>query len=434
MYESQSQRAMRNRASRRRLRLLGPGLALSCVFLLSGAARAATGAYGPWGDVDNNGSVDPTDTALVTAYLANPGSLSASVRERIRRYGDVSGGVNQNFIGNNIIDTQDAQRMAIIGGGIIDAGTAGAAPAGYGDVNGDGEIGIVDAVITQRQVSGLSAAPADAVRLAQANVGDISPTTPYVSFGNGVVDASDLAVITARAGGAETTPPAYTDYWPMHLPNLPGGSAQDTYLFTDINHQSGDFNYQTEYRTQAREEVGGITVTRVDGSDNTSVGVFKGQDGSIYAKYLQYPVAFQGKRITFTSPVKVLDAAAAAAGSGTWTNSVEADTTDFGVRPARIKGTVLFKENTVTPAAGAYPPASQWSKSVWVRLDVGLLAIPTSNFDMQQALFFDFAPFIGLVQRGQARLQGAAFAESNKPFTMLDDVTVRGIRYTASTP
>jgi hypothetical protein len=320
--------------------------------------------------------------------------------------------------------------MLIIGGGVIDAGTAGAAPAGYGDVNGDGRVDIVDAVTTQRSLHGGGSVP-----LASA---DISPTTPYISFGDGAVDMNDVVVITQRAAGLDTNPPAYTDYWPMHLPNLPTGSAQDKYTYVDVNGQSGDFNHQTEYRTQAREEIGGYTITRIDGSDNTSVGVFKGQDGSIYALYLQYPVAFQGRRVTFSSPVKVLDAAAAAAGSGTWsTNGLTADTTDYGVRPARIRGTVLGKADTYTPAAGQYPagsPPSKWSDAVRVRLDVALLAIPTSNFDMQQALFFDFAPFIGPVSRGQARVQGAAAPESDKPLTSLTDATVRGIRYTLTSP
>jgi hypothetical protein len=296
-------------------------------------------------------------------------------------------------------------------------------------VNGDGAVTIVDAVMTQRSVAGTAS-------VFTTNA-DISPTTPYISFGDGVIDSSDVSVISARAAGADPNPPAYTDYWPMHLPGLPAGSLQDKYTFVDVNGKSGDFNNQTEYRTQAREEIGGYTVTRVDGSDNTSVGVFKGQDGSIYALYLQYPLAFQGKRIQFSSPVKVLDASAAAAGSGSWSINVSADTTDYGVRPARIKGTIVTTEDTYTLAAGNYPggaPPSRWSDSVWVRLDVALFAIPTSNFDMQQALFFDFTPFIGLVSRGQARLQGAAGPESDKPYTKLVDATVRGIRYTQNTP
>jgi hypothetical protein len=400
------------------------------MIIAAGSVCRAAGTYGPWGDVDGSGAVDLDDGFRTSTYVLSPGTLTAPEKERVKRYGDVAGVTNQNFIGNGAVDTHDVQRMLIIGGGVIDAGTAGAAPAGYGDVNSDGQVNIVDAVMTQRSVAGTASV--------NSSRADISPTTPYISFGDGAINGDDANVVLDRAAGTDANPPAYTDYWPMHLPGLPAGSLQDKYTYVDVNGKSGDFNHQTEYRTQAREEIGGYTITRIDGSDNTSVGVFKGQDGSIYALYLQYPVAFQGRRVTFSSPVKVLDAAAAAAGAGSWSMSgLSADTTDYGVRPARIRGTVLGKSDVYTPAAGQYPagsPPSEWSDTTHVRLDVALLAIPTSNFDMQQALFFDFAPFIGLVSRGQARLQGAAAPESDKPLTSLTDATVRGIRYTLTSP
>lgn len=424
------------RVSRHLPRVAAPpfhlGLATVSLLLLGTVAHAAPALsnFGPWGDADGNGVVDSADVSRIATFISNPGSLTPAQRERVKRYGDVNGVVNQNVIGNGTVDTHDTQRMLLIAGGVIDAGTAGAAPIGYGDVNGDGSIDIVDAVMTQRGAAGTATVSA-------ANA-DISPTVPYISFGDGVVDAQDSATVLARATNSPATGPAYVDYWPMHVPNIPSGSIQDKYTYVDLNGKSGDFNYQTTYRTQAVEEIGGYTVTRIEGNDNTAVGVFKGQDGSIYALYLQYPVAFNGKRIQFNSPVKVLDATAAAAGSGSWTmRGLYANTTEYGIRPAQVKGTVLFKENSFTPAAGSFAtgtPPSRWSDSVWVRLDVALLAIPTSNFDMQQALFFDFTPFIGLVQRGQAAVQGAPQAENNKPFTMLMDTTVRGIRYNQTTP
>jgi hypothetical protein len=405
------------------------GMALAGAASLCVACHAAPGAYGPWGDVDGSGTIDAADATLATAYRLAPGTLTAAQQDRVRRYGDVAGVTNQNFIGNGAVDTHDVQRMLIIGGGVIDAGTAGPAPAGYGDVNADGRIGIVDAVITQRSRNGLGS-----VSIARA---DISPTTPYISFGDGAINTDDVNVILARAAGTDANPPAYTDYWPMHLPNLPPGGVQDKYTYVDLNGLSGDFNHRTVYGTPAREEFGGYTITRIDGSDNTSAEVFKGQDGSIYALALQYPVAFQGKRVAFSSPVKVLDAGAAAAGSGAWSIRVGANTTDYGVRPARVAGTVLRKEIAYTVAAGTYTsatPASGWPDTVSVRLDVQLDAIPSNNIALQQALFFDFAPFVGPVRRGQASVQGAAAPQPDKPLTSLVDATVRGIRYTAITP
>lgn len=427
-------RHAKNRVSRFTPAPMRAGLASLTLLVAATALHAipvpAGGNFGPWGDVTGDGVVDANDVARIGAYVVDPSSLTNAERERVVRYGDVNGVTNINVIGNATIDTHDVQRMLILGGGVIDAGTAGAAPAGYGDVNGDGQVDIVDAVMTQRAINGIGS-------VAAANA-DISPTIAHINFGNGAIDAQDVAVVTDRAAGNLAAGPAYVDYWPMHLPGVPAGSTQDLYTFVDKNKKSGDFNYQTSYRTAGVEEIGGYTVYRIEGSDNTAVGVFKGQDGSIYALYLQYPLAFQGKRIQFSSPVKVLDAAAAKAGSGSWsTYGLTADTTDYGIRPARIKGTVLFKENAWTPAAGNYvtgTPPSRWSDSVMVRLDVALFAIPSSNFDMQQALFFEFAPFIGLVQRGQAAVQGAPQAETNKPYTMLIDATVRGIRYNIGSP
>jgi hypothetical protein len=98
---------------------------------------------------------------------------------------------------------------------------------------------------------------------------------------------------------------------------------------------------------------------------------------------------------------------------------------------------VLRKETAYTVAAGSFTsatPASGWSDTVSIRLDVQLDAIPTNNIGVQQALFFDFAPFVGPVRRGQASVQGAPAPQSDKPLTSLVDATVRGIRYTAVSP
>lgn len=404
-----------------------------------GESSTPTPSPGPWGDVTGDGRINQDDVQMFRAYTDNPLNIpSASQRERIRRYGDVDGVVNRTDIGNDVVNLQDVQRLALLSGGLIDAGTAGPHMPGYGDIDGDGQVTIADSLRVARAIKNLESDPSITHRVFSRGGGDVSPTVPYISFGNGYINSLDLSVIEKRAAGTDTNLPAYLDYWPAQLPtaHYPGVTS-DQYTLRDLNGLSGDTVGQTKYFTQAVEEIRGYTVTRISGSDNSTVGIFKGIDGSIYAMYVLYPYSFANRRIDFMSPIKVLDARAAREGSGSWSGKTFGDAKDYGVRPVPYTGTVLSREDVFTQAAGAFPtgtPASTWSQTVRVRLDVALLAGPTSTTEMQQAFFFDFMPHIGPVGRGQAALRGASEPTNDRPRLELDTVRVRGRSYGQLTP
>lgn len=418
------------------------GLAAAGTLLVSSACHAIPlGGFpnDPFGDVNADGLVTPADAALVQQYIDFPLTLASVpwVKERIRRYGDVAGVDVHNTVGNNVVDTNDTQRHLLLGGGIIDPGTAGAySPVGggvYGDVNGDGQVDIVDSVILARSVRGI-AHPGYEANVHTRGKGDISPTTPFIGFGDGIINAADVSVITARANGTEANPPPYVDYWPMHAPNADHPTiVSDTYEFTDLNGLTGDMNHKIFYTTQSPKEYNGFTVTEIAGTDGSVVGVFKGVDGSVYVLYVQYPLAFGSREITFQSPVKIIDASKTTAGQ-TFGGNVVGFSANIGDRIVPFTVTVLANDDVTTPAAGFYPGFSTWSKTLQVRLDIALVAYRPGQLEMQQAFFFDFTPFVGMVSRGQTAMRGSAAPTPDKPYCELDSATVRGIKYSATKP
>ncbi|HOC32368.1 MAG TPA: dockerin type I domain-containing protein, partial [Armatimonadota bacterium] len=189
----------------------------------------------PYGDVNGDGLVNSADINLLRTYLTNPSVLSTERKDRIRRFGDINNIVNRTTIGNGILDSHDVVRHALMAGGIIDAGTAGVARADYGDVDGDGKVTLVDTVIIQRSLSGFKN-PAYETKVRSKGLGDISPTIPYVSFGDKAITDADFQQLQARAAGSEPNPPAYVDYWPAQCPNIEfTGVVADRYTFTDLN-------------------------------------------------------------------------------------------------------------------------------------------------------------------------------------------------------
>lgn len=392
---------------------------------------------GPWGDVDQDGFVTVTDADLVDAYIANPGSLSLPQRERIVRYGDIAGAHNVNSVGNGVVDMNDLLRITRLAAGIIDPGTAGPEFPHYGDVDNDGKVTILDLVHLARYLNGLESDAALIARIQTAGVGDVAPTTQKVAFGDGQITAADSLLIRQRAMGTEVNPPAYQDYWPM----IPG----DKYQFTDINRRSGDALNQTTFLTSAGAnplnysfEPRGYTVSEVVADDGASLaGVYKGINGSIYALYAQFPY-FSAQRMDFQSPMKVLDVTQLTPGAS-WTGDIVGNMTSVGLHPVHYKVTVLRVGDTYTNAAGAYntPPTpifSTWSQTVSIRIDIAVLASANSRIEMQQAVFFDFAPGIGPVRRGQAPIQGMAAPTNDRPLIELDQTTVRSITYSKTLP
>jgi hypothetical protein len=385
---------------------------------------------GPWGDVDADGLVTVADANLVDTYIVDPTSLSMEQRERIKRYGDINGTQNVSVVGDGVVDMNDLLRIARVAAGILDPGTAGAQYPHYGDVDNDGKVTIADVVHVARYLNGLDAGLNKA-----PGVGDVAPTTQKVTFGDGQITTADSLLIRQRAMGTEVNPPAYRDYWPM----IQG----DQHQFTDVNHRSGDALSQTRFGTSAGTsplnyafEPRGYTLTEVAGDDGASLaGVFKGINGSIYALYVQFPY-FSAQRMDFQSPMKVLDVTQLTPGA-TWTGDLTSKMS-LGQRPVHYKVTVLRVGDTYTNAAGAYqastPIASTWSKSVSVRIDIAVLGVPGSPMEMQQAVFFDFAPGIGVVRRGQAPIQGMAAPTTDRPLLELDQTAVRGITYNQTTP
>lgn len=391
----------------------------------------------PYGDVNGDGVVNTADVSLIHTFRTNPASLSSAAKERIRRYGDIAGVANICEIGNGTVDQHDVLRHLYMAGGVIDAGTTGVVRADYGDIDGDGKVTLVDTVIVQRSVSGLKH-PTYETKVQTKGLGDISPTIPNIRFGNGIIDVNDELVLTERVGGFEEIPPAYVDYWPAGCPTpaYPTRPA-DRYFFTDLNGITGDANHRVYFQTQSVEERRGFTVTRVVGDDNSIAGVFKGIDGSIYAVYLRHPLFYNNATLEFSCPVKMLDASAARAGTGTWQGRTLCDPGISEIQPFAFRGTVLASESVYTPAAGLYPtdtPPSTWSKTIRIRLDVALHKGIGTPFEAQQALFFDFAPYIGMIGRGQAAYFGSPARESNKANLSLDRVIVRGLTYDQTHP
>lgn len=393
----------------------------------------------PWGDVNGDGKVTEADAQMVEAYLANPNAFTAAQRDRIKRYGDINGTQNHNAIGNGVVNSQDSMRMLLMAGGIIDPGTAGPAPAGYGDINGDGVVDLLDAVATQRGANGLG----DAATLTVVNTrgrGDISPTVPSISFGDKAITQDDANAIRARAFGTEANPPAYIDHWPLRAPfDIYTSLNADTYTFTDVTGRSGDLMHQVTYQTQAPKEINGFTITEMKGTDGSLIGVYKATDGSVYAKYLKYPYAFGNRLLTFDAPMKILDNSAMTNPGATWSGETSTSPADLGYRPVTYKGTLLANEDVYTPAAGNFTaagdaPKSTWSKTARIRLDVALLAGPESSIEMQQAFFYDLMPFIGMVNRGQAALRGSAAPTTDRPLLRLDEVRARGVTYSPTAP
>lgn len=391
----------------------------------------------PYGDVNGDGLVNSADINLLRTYLTNPSVLSTERKDRIRRFGDINNIVNRTTIGNGILDSHDVVRHALMAGGIIDAGTAGVARADYGDVDGDGKVTLVDTVIIQRSLSGFKN-PAYETKVRSKGLGDISPTIPYVSFGDKAITDADFQQLQARAAGSEPNPPAYVDYWPAQCPNIEfTGVVADRYTFTDLNGITGDANHRVQFLTQSVEERRGYTVTRIDGDDGSTIGVFKGIDGSVYAMYMRNPLFYGNRMIHFQSPVKMIDADAARGLKTTWGGATIGMPDNLPSQRLVFKGTVLSIGNIYTPASGSYPngtPPSTWSKALQIRLDVMFYKAPGVPFDSQQALFFDFAPFIGVIGRGQASFAGSATPEPNKPGLRLDKVIVRGITYDSTHP
>lgn len=395
-------------------------------------------ASGDWGDVNEDGCITGADARLVQQYIDNRGSLTLAQAERIVRYGDIAGTVNRTTIGDNVVDGQDVMRGGLLWAGLIDAGTTGVVRADYGDVDGDGKVTIVDMVTVNRSRSGLTAPPEIQARVAARGGGDISPTVPYISFGDGRITAADVAAILARAMGTETNGPAYPDFWPLHAPTADNpATPADLYTFTDVNGYTGDLLHRISFVTQTPKQVRGYTVTDVAGTDGSIVGAFKGIDGSIYALYFKYPQTFGDNLIEFASPVKVLDVRAVNGEISEWSGRTSGTLVSFGVRPVVFRGRVLSREPVYVPSAGAYPagaPPSRWSGTVRVRLDVGILAGLTSQQEMQQAFFFDFAPNIGIVGRGQASLMGSPAPTNDRVRLEQDTARVRGINYSLTEP
>jgi len=392
---------------------------------------------GPWGDVDQDGFVTLADADLVHTYLTNPDSLTPQQRERIVRYGDVAGTHNETVVGDGAVDMNDILRVARIAGGIIDPGTAGPTYPHYGDVDGDGIVTIQDVLVLARYITGLETDPALVARIQTRGVGDVWPTTQKVVFGDGQITADDEALIRLIATGADLNPPAYPDYWPL----IPG----DQYTFTDLNHRSGDALGQTTFTTSAPSapsgypfDPRGYTVSEVAGNDGSSLaGVYKGINGSVYALYVQFPF-FSAERMDFQSPMKILDVTNLTPGAS-WSGDLVSQVSSFGLRPVHYKVTVLSVGGKYTNAAGNYPTVpsgvfSTWSDTVSIRIDIAVLAGVNSPIEMQQAIFFDFAPGIGPVARGQAPIQGAAAPATDRPLLELDAATVRGITYDQTHP
>lgn len=392
---------------------------------------------GPWGDVDQDGFVTLADADLVHTYLTDPASLSDEQKERIVRYGDIAGTHNVNVVGDGTTDVNDLVRIARIAGGMLDPGTAGPAYPSYGDVDGDGVVTLSDAVVVARYIGGLETDPTLVTRITTAGIGDVWPTSQKITFGDGQITADDETLIRQRAMGAETTPPAYKDYWPL----VPG----DQYTLTDLNHRSGDSNGQTTFTTADPSglanypfDARGYMVSDVSGNDGASAaGVFKGINGSIYALYVEFPF-FSAKRMDFQSPMKVLDTTQLTPGAS-WSGDLLGTMTDIGLRPVHYKVTVLRVGNSFTPAAGSYPTDpggiySTWSDTVSIRIDIAVLAGLNNPIEMQQAIFFDFANGIGPVRRGQAAIQDSAAPTNDRPFLELDSATVRGITYDPTHP
>lgn len=417
-------------------------LCVGAVLLSSSSWSIPAGGYtnDPWGDVTGDGVVTQADVDMVAEYLLpTHGTLTKQEKERVRRYGDIAGVVNRTTVGNNVVDTNDALRHVLLSGGVIDAGTAGTYQPGipgskYGDVNGDGRVDIVDSVLVRRHLSGKVTDPAILARINARGLGDISPTIPYVSFGDGTIDAADLTTVTARALGTESNPPAYVDYWPMHAPDFEHPTVSpDVYMFTDLNGLTGDMNRQIGYGTNPAREYNGYTVTDVVGDDGSKVGVFKGIDGSVYALYITYPLAFGNRGVVFQSPVKIIDSNATVPG-GSFHGEVVGYNEDLGYRRVPFTVTVLANDDVTTAAAGAYLGYSTWSKTLQIRLDIALVAYRAGQMEMQQAFFFDFAPFIGIVTRGQTAMRGSPAPTPDKPYCELDTATVRGIMYAPGKP
>jgi hypothetical protein len=396
--------------------------------------RVGPGARtGPWGDVDADGWVTTRDAELVRTFVTAPETLGEALRDRIRRYGDVNAAVTRTEIGNGALDGQDVARLTLLGAGIIDAGTCGPDTPGYGDIDGDGVVTIADAVCASRARSGLLPAEVQE-RAVQRGVGDVSPTLPFTSFGDGAITEDDARVIEVRADGADPGAPAYADYWPLHLPTARHPETPtDAYTFFD----KGPLQTFIGYTTTAVEETDGLTVTRVDGTDGSVAGVYKGIDGSIYVAYMEHPPTLGPRRFRFTSPFKLLDARAARGDFDTWAGTTSSWAPDLGTKPMPYRVTILRRGDVYTPAAGPHPdgaPASAWSGTISLRLDVGLLASRDSAMEMQQAFFFDIAPGIGIVGRGQASLQGASAPTLDRPCLEATSITVRGRTYSETQP
>ncbi|HEY3267486.1 MAG TPA: hypothetical protein VGM37_11205 [Armatimonadota bacterium] len=411
---------------------------------VSAQATSPTGnPQNPYGDLagatitppsEPDGMVTLVDSALIQSYLFTPNLLTDAQKDRVRRFGDIAYVTNRNTVGNGVVDTHDTQRHLLLAGGLIDCGTATTYRADYGDVDGDSLSTIVDAVLIQRFLAGKVSDPTILTRVHTRGLGDISPTIPFVTFGDGQITAEDAAAVEARATGTETDVPAYVDYWPLHSPNTEfPTTVRDTYVFTDVNGLSGDALNQIRFQTANPVEMGGYTVTPVLGDDSTELGVFKGTDGSVYILYVQAPNAFGLRRVTFSSPIKLIDPAQTAPGSR-WSGWVTSTGTGLGQRPTPYTVTVLGFGDEWTPAAGSFTaagiaPASTWSKTLKLRLCIALLPGTDGGPAMQQSFFYDFAPFIGMVSRGQAAVRGAAAPTADKPFWQLDRATVRGITF-----
>jgi hypothetical protein len=395
-------------------------------------------ASGSWGDVDEDGYITGADARLAQRYIDNRGSLTLAQAERIIRYGDIAGTVNRTTIGNNVVDDQDVMREGLLCAGLIDAGTTGVVKADYGDVDGDGKVTIVDMVAVNRSRSGITAPAEIQTRVMARGGGDVSPTVPFISFGDGQITSADVAAILARAMGTETNAPVYQDFWPLHSPtaDYPTTPA-DLYAFTDVNGYTGDLLHRISFATQSPKQVRGYTVTEVVGTDGSIVGAFKGIDGSIYALYFKYPRTFGDNLIEFASPVKVLDIRAVNGEIAEWSGRASGTLLSFGVRPIVFRGRVLSQAPVYVPSAGSYPagtPPSRWSSTIRVRLDIGVLAGPTSQQEMQQAFFFDFTPNIGIVGRGQASLMGSPAPTNDRVRLEQDSARVRGLNYSLSEP
>ncbi|HEY3414720.1 MAG TPA: GDSL-type esterase/lipase family protein [Armatimonadota bacterium] len=402
------------------------------------ARTTTTAVNDPYGDLDGDGAVTDADVALMTRYLADPTQLTAAQQDRIRRYGDVANVVNQTTIGNGVVDSNDTMRLLLLSGGQIDAGTAGPVRQDYGDVNGDGHVDIVDALLVSRSMAGLVTDPAILERIHTRGLGDVSPTVPSVTFGDGTIDSKDLTVLTARAAGNDANPPAYVDYWPLHVADPAAPLIKpDLVVATDISGLTGDANHQVRFVTDAVEERRGYTVTRIAGSDGSVLAAFKGIDGSIYALYVDYPQAFGDHRLEFMSPLKLLDASAARGPAAPWAASTTGAFSGIPSQSVIATGTVLDRADHYTPAAGDFTivaPGSTWSKAVRARLDIALLRGDWGTMDMQQAFFYEFAPFIGVVERAQSPYRGSLAAATDRPDLVVNEITSRGIQYTRTAP